>query len=123
MNRNYKLLELEMNHTKNVKHGIIHFNYKKEPLNVVGIYSQNGSGKTTVIETMDMIRTLISGNNLQPFHFDLFTDSPIKFRVTFQINHILAIYKFSAIYQPVNKRILITHEALKMKTSEENSRI
>lgn len=65
-----RLTSIVLNNFKNVEHGEIRFsNYqsveaKGEISNsdVVGIYGQNGSGKTAVIEALDIVKDLISGN-------------------------------------------------------------
>lgn len=70
-----RLLKCELHNVKNVTKGSIEFmNYapvlKNAALSgndVVGIYGQNGSGKTAMIEGLDMIRHILSGEEI-PYH-------------------------------------------------------
>lgn len=60
-----ELTGIELVDIKNVNHGEIDF---RSP--VTGIYGQNGSGKTTVIDALQTIRTLLAGGDLA--HDDCF---------------------------------------------------
>ena len=67
-----RIVELELENFKNVNYGIIQFvNYfnveyraelKKSDIN--GIYGQNGSGKTAVIEAFDILQQMMSGTSI-----------------------------------------------------------
>src|SRR5574344_586699 len=63
----FKILKVELNGIKNVNHGVIDFRIKKEVKgksdieNVIGIYGQNGSGKTSVIDCFLILSSLVSG--------------------------------------------------------------
>lgn len=70
-NKFVRLIELEINNIKNVKNGKIKFinnNLKdKDELelgDVLGVYGQNGSGKTALIEVLGMLKIFLSGINL-----------------------------------------------------------
>ena len=65
-----RILEIELNNFKNVKNGVIqmpseqeekYFEYSSD---IVGIYGQNGSGKTAVIQAMAFIQRLLMGESL-----------------------------------------------------------
>ncbi|HFI0585705.1 TPA: AAA family ATPase, partial [Streptococcus suis] len=49
-----KLRELTIKHLKNVDYGNIKFWDNNGFVNVLGIYGQNGSGKTTVVDAMEI---------------------------------------------------------------------
>lgn len=67
-----RLIKTELFHFKNVEHGVIeHMNYssvknhaKIENSDIIGIYGQNGSGKTAVVEALDIVKNVILGNRL-----------------------------------------------------------
>lgn len=64
-----KLKAVELENFKNVKYGKIEFKEDKESgkiSNILGIYGQNGSGKTSVINTLNLFRIVISGQKLNP---------------------------------------------------------
>lgn len=62
--RDIKIFDIELNGFKNVKHGHIPIDIQDSKASVMGIYGQNGSGKTSVIEAMGFIQTLFMGNCL-----------------------------------------------------------
>ncbi|MFI3226477.1 MAG: AAA family ATPase [Clostridia bacterium] len=67
-----RILKVELNNFKNVNSGNIKFmNYcsvEKEALvkniDLVGIYGQNGSGKTAMVEALDMLQYILSGKEI-----------------------------------------------------------
>ncbi len=67
-----RLIRTELFNFKNVEHGIIeHMNYgpvksqaKIKNSDILGIYGQNGSGKTAIVEALDMIRRIMCGEKL-----------------------------------------------------------
>ena len=64
-----KLKSLELENFKNVKYGKIDFKEDRETgkiSNILGIYGQNGSGKTSVINALYIFRMVISGQSLNP---------------------------------------------------------
>lgn len=64
-----KLQEIEIENIKNVKYGTIDFKKNKEKkfkiIGVTGIYGQNGSGKTTIVDAMSILKDLLSGKRLE----------------------------------------------------------
>lgn len=64
-----KLKSLELENFKNVKYGKIDFKEDRETgniSNILGIYGQNGSGKTSAINALYLFRTVVSGQKLNP---------------------------------------------------------
>ncbi len=65
-----RLIEVELSNFKNVEHGEIRFpNYQSvetkgniSKSDLTGIYGQNGSGKTAVVEALDIVKNILSGN-------------------------------------------------------------
>lgn len=65
-----RLERIELNHFKNVKQGTIESAEYRNKLfythkaDVIGIYGQNGSGKTAVVEALNLLKLLMSGESL-----------------------------------------------------------
>ena len=65
-----RIIESELKNFKNVKYGDIKYvnysnaEYRAELMesDVNGIYGQNGSGKTAIIEALDILQHVMSGN-------------------------------------------------------------
>lgn len=60
-----RLERLELHDVRGVQHGVIDFTTQPAGGSVMGIYGPNGSGKTSVIEAMRILRLLLSGARLQ----------------------------------------------------------
>ena len=74
-NRIIKLKSMELENFKNVKYGKIEFKEEKSTkeydenikiANILGIYGQNGSGKTSVINGLYLLKMVASGRSLNP---------------------------------------------------------
>lgn len=65
-----RINEIELNGFKNIDHGVIQMmsanekKYFSKKADILGIYGQNGSGKTAVIEAMEIVQTLLMGKPL-----------------------------------------------------------
>lgn len=74
-----RIERIEINGIKNVEHGVIDFNEYSDILkgkfdslkSVLGIYGQNGSGKTTVLEVTKLLKNILIGEKL-PDNFNQF---------------------------------------------------
>lgn len=58
-----RFVAIEIDNIKNVKHGRIEFAETRTG-NILGIYGQNGSGKTVVIDCMVLLKSLFSGKKI-----------------------------------------------------------
>lgn len=67
-----RVQEIEINNFKNVEKGVAtfqSFKYLKNPekcigADILGVYGQNGSGKTSLVEAMDIFKSMLSGEEL-----------------------------------------------------------
>ena len=65
-----RIKKVELTNFKGVKHGVLEFNCAKEniPYNtksdIMGIYGQNGSGKSSLVDALNIIKELLSGYRL-----------------------------------------------------------
>ena len=66
-----KLNSIKLNNFKNIEKSEIVFSDKSEIINTVGIYGQNGSGKTAVIEAINVLKSLLIEASL-PVDIDYF---------------------------------------------------
>ena len=71
-----RIIGAELENFKSVEYGNIVFNCGREkvPYNtksdILGIYGQNGSGKTSFIEALDILRILMSGESIPNYYTD-----------------------------------------------------
>ena len=87
-----RLLEIGIINLKNVKNGKINFlnSNIKETLtlqigDILGVYGQNGSGKTTVIEALSILKSILVGMPL---------DDDLKNLITYGEKNIELLFKF-----------------------------
>lgn len=88
-----RIQEIQIKDFKNVENGIIKFPNKKSSgdfLNeaeVIGIYGQNGSGKTAVVEAFTILKEILSGENIPEKMSDYIMSGKesCEFRLTFYI--------------------------------------
>ena len=98
---NIRIDNIEINNFKNVKHGVIDLTSKKQTASVLALYGQNGSGKTALIEAIEILKNAISGRKLPAYASSLVNlDSDhstftFKFSITDNLDVTYLIYKFS----------------------------
>lgn len=65
-----RLQEVKINNLKNVEYGKIslesynNFNKNIKSTDILGVYGQNGSGKTVLIDSLDILKLILSGDSL-----------------------------------------------------------
>lgn len=71
-----RIKKIELNNFKNVKHGEILLNCGRQFIpygtqsDILGIYGQNGSGKTSLIEALSILRMLMAGRSVPDVYAD-----------------------------------------------------
>ena len=88
MNSIIKLDGLSMENFKNIIKSDISFSDKGVCNNIIGIYGQNGSGKTAVVEAINILKNLMIGMSLQKdlnFYINALSDKMIL-SYTFKLN-------------------------------------
>ncbi|HAR1782160.1 MULTISPECIES: AAA family ATPase [Enterococcus] len=88
-----KINSIEIENFKNVEHGVVEFYFKDKVQNVVGLYGQNGSGKTTIIEVLRVIDNLIAGNEMDEELLDMLEENKDGLaKISFLINKKNIVY-------------------------------
>lgn len=103
-----RLQEIKINNFKNVEKGIIGFqNYSSIKKNVVsnlsdilGIYGQNGSGKTALVDAVSVLKDIMSGNKLTNNLLNLINNESdtanleFTFLIQYEVEKFLVYYNF-----------------------------
>ena len=109
-----RLLEIGIVNLKNVKNGKISFlnsnikeNLKLQLGDILGIYGQNGSGKTTVIEALSILKSILVRDPL---------DNELKNLITYGQKNIELLFKFYI--EMKNKKYIVEYKVIIGKTEE-----
>ncbi len=127
-----RLESLKVTNFKNIENGEIFFSEKKKVQrgeidedsfkNILGIYGQNGSGKTSCLNALRVIQTLISGNPLNPaFGAYIMVDKPsfgISCDFLIRINQKYYYSSYDIEIEKAQDKLLIVNEKLSVKDYE-----
>ena len=98
---NIRIDNIEINNFKNVKHGVIDLTSKIQTASILALYGQNGSGKTALIECIEILKNAISGRKIPTYASELvnldsdYSTFTFKFSITDNLDITYLIYKFS----------------------------
>lgn len=116
-----KLRELTIKHIKNVDYGNLKLYDSNGYINVLGIYGQNGSGKTTIVDTMEILQALINGEAIPKHTRGIFSgEEGINPQITIIIekeNDLLLRYEveFISNESTLNQNVFVAHENISYK--------
>lgn len=122
--KNIRLQKLEIWNIKNVAHGVIDLTtgaYRGNSKgSILGIYGQNGSGKTVVVDVLLLLKHLLSGRTITPefAEYIRFGSNSATIRYSFQIqtDEQLSYAEYEVeILKTSDKRIVIERERLSHK--------
>ena len=67
-----RISEIEIRNFKNVKHGLLNLDNPRKAYksSILGLYGQNGSGKTALIEALSVLKFALMGKTLPDFYGD-----------------------------------------------------
>lgn len=121
-----RLVALEINNVKNVVHGALEFSNGKKG-SILGIYGQNGSGKTVVVDCMVLLKCLLSGKNIPSnyYHYIHCQSDTANVKYCFQVktkdSDIYAEYEVELL-KIEKQRFCLSGEKLSMKQQSEAER-
>ncbi|WP_294352116.1 AAA family ATPase [uncultured Clostridium sp.] len=118
-----KIKELEINNFKNVEKGVLNLQNSSRNTNefnsIIGIYGQNASGKTVVIEAFNILKLIASGSTIDSELLYLLKEENKNaiFKYTFIIDirgiKYKVSYKFEIGYNEENNKALVYAEKIK----------
>ena len=129
-----RLLEVELDNFKNIKHGIISMQARKKideniftkKAEILGIYGQNGSGKTSVIDALGIVQKVMGGESLKNYDVINLMDvqskeSRIRVRFTMDKGILKGLVDYSIVFRKNEDGFKIYKEEILFKEFE-NSR-
>lgn len=135
-----RLQEMIIENFKNVKRGVASFQSYKNIKNenelsssdILGIYGQNGSGKTALVESLDILKSLLSGQAIPPNMVNLLSCNSDKarfkyiFKVTIDKENYLVSYSYTLkVVENINNKlgVQVIKEDLKYSELNQNKNI
>src|SRR3712207_2929510 len=107
-----RLFEIELDNFKNIKHGLISMQATKKideciftkKAEILGIYGQNGSGKTSVIDAIGIIQKIMDGESLREYDVINLMDveskeSKIRVRFTLDKGKFKGLIDYSVVFR------------------------
>ncbi|MCI7421578.1 MAG: ATP-binding protein [Alphaproteobacteria bacterium] len=98
-----RIKNIKLKNFKNVGYGKIEFSPKNDeqisPADIIGIYGQNGSGKTAVIDALHYIQILLSGQSLNKdfINYISYNQQTAKIEIAFLVEY--PDIKYDVVYQ------------------------
>lgn len=120
-NSSVRLTELSIQNFKNVKSGQLHFGNrrKKYQSSILGLYGQNGSGKTALIDALLLLKYALCGKPLPNEMADYINVSAESARLKYTFDIIVPFGKYEAFYE-FNIRKVENHTEQNIEITEEN---
>lgn len=128
-----RFLSVELFFFKNVEHGKVAFpgllsrDYFANQAEIVGIYGQNGSGKTALIDALLFLQRLLQGNSLREdaadYIFKQASEATLQFSFSVEQGEtrLLADYRFTILQKPDGK-FALSRERLSYTDCSKQSR-
>lgn len=113
-----RLTKIELDGVKNIRHGALDLGTLDNGGSVTGIYGQNGSGKTSVIEAIQVLRHLMAGGSLIGEQTGILVSKngeshSATLSAKIQIDDVDTTY--TAVLESCDTGLHVTHETLAMK--------
>lgn len=101
VNHIVRIEEIEIYNFKNVVHGTLRFDNprKNYAASVVGLYGQNGSGKTAMIDAVSLLKLLLSGKRVPDYFSDCINVDAESATIKYSIKVISGKTEYIAVYQ------------------------
>ena len=124
-----KISHITIDNIKNIEHGHISFMNNEDILKVTGIYGANGSGKTSIVTVLELVKTFILGQEINVRMLDLIPENKtsevnvcyyIRGKQEYFIEYYIRLIKDSDnTYQP---HINILEERIRYKENQPNKK-
>ncbi len=98
-----RIKNIKLQNFKNVGYGEIEFSKKQNeqiyPADIIGVYGQNGSGKTAVIDALHYVQVLLSGQSLDKdfVNYISYNQKTAKIEIVFLVEY--TDIKYDVVYQ------------------------
>lgn len=125
MNGKIRILEMKVKNIKNLHEGVIKFDSSRDVMNgdfsfekadVIGIYGQNGSSKTSLINAFTIVKNLMMGKALVDELSNYISvgedTAEIEITVYYHLDSFHRIYTYHVILGHTNQTIQINYEGL-----------
>ena len=110
-----RLTQIDLEHVKNVEKGHLDFHSPQGlgSASLLGLYGQNGSGKTALIEAIGLLKDVMSGASVSRSNKDFISQGKEYAQLSFGFEIQSEVYKFEVFYAFKIRHVRPTAEELK----------
>ena len=118
-NLKIRLKSIKIKNFKNISNSVVEFESEK-PKCVTGIYGSNGSGKTAVIDLIDLLKHIIMGDSIKfPYYWIAYGESNTSLTYTFEYKKYSLSY--SCNFAIRNNSVFLAKESLEISQSKDEA--
>lgn len=101
VNHMVRIEEIEISNFKNVAHGVLRFDNprKNYAASIVGLFGQNGSGKTAMIDAVSLLKILLSGKRVPNYFSDCINVNAESATIKYNLKVISGNIEYDVAYQ------------------------
>jgi AAA15 family ATPase/GTPase len=128
-----RLQEIQVDNFKNVEHGIVNFQsylaeeYFSSKAEILGIYGQNGSGKTAVIDALNFLQKILTGVSLpkDAAEYILKTSDKASLQFTFSLESekVKALVYYGFTIRKSENKVVVSNEKVAYSIFENGKRL
>lgn len=119
-----RLSSIQISDFKNVRYGELNFNNRRKNYraSILGLYGQNGSGKTALIDALQLLKLLLCGNSVPEKMLELIYVGSDHAELTYRFDIITPMGKYEATYDlKIRKEEDVSNQNLETQENIEKS--
>lgn len=120
-----RLTKARLINVKNVEDGILSFKSPRgfNRSSLLGLYGQNGSGKTALIEALGLLKCVLSGDQVPNAYADLISSGKEYSQFDYQFEIFTGSFNYEVIYSFKTRVVKLEHESQKIGQDSDFRRI